>query len=108
MTFTWKRIGKLAAAVVLGILTGWFVAFWRWWHFGPSQRILRATRKWSELLHGMGEEADDEESRLRREAEAWRRAMEGLLCNTQRVPLQRSWEPEGACRHRTNDPPAES
>jgi len=92
MNFTWGRIGKLAAAVVLAILTGWFVAFWRWWHFGPSQKILGATLKWSDLLYAMGEDGDVE-GKARRVAEARKRAVEGLLRNAQRVPQRRSWEP---------------
>lgn len=91
MNFTWGRIGKLASAVVLAILTGWFVAFWRWWHFGPSQKILGATVKWSELLYAMGESAD-EEAKARRAAESQRRAVESLMSNAQRVPRRTSWE----------------
>lgn len=81
MNYTWSRVGKLAAAVLLAILTGWFVCFWRWWHFGPSQRILGATRKWSELLHALGEEDDSKEARA---AQAHKLAVEKMFPQARR------------------------
>jgi len=46
MRIKWKRLPIVIPLIPITLLA----LFWEWWHFGPSQRILRMVRRYNRWL----------------------------------------------------------